>query len=531
MKKILVSVFVLLLLASCESMNDSSDSLDEGQEIPQTPSIQESPTEPFVGQSIIPPIQDEQDQANVQSDVSEIAESEIADLTPLSPQNQNVSQTNENPTAQREIAQENTFDIQDDPEVEFFPNALNVENTNDTNTDLFLEENDVAQNTDQTDIGESSPNINDIQLQEPEFAQAIPLTTINEDDIDESALNQTTDNSTIGEVTQSFIPLTEDGEVESVALPFDTSIASDEESEVIDFPEITQAPVIETPFVTEPIIQESPEVDEIIIPEPEPIVTQAQERDSYVNDRDANFSMGIQEANDFSFEDDIDEQIIFTPLRHVQVFKGDYTDIFLPGQGWIFLGEVEQSDPSIYDFEGRNIDDGDTSFTFQGKDVGTTDLHFYKQDIIENVYIDEYIRLSVLSEDAIMTSDNADASVMFDLLSDDEILMFDDESMSESSIENQEDLSLLDLAQVAYEEKRYADSLALLDEFSITAVSDIDRALYLYGQNYEANSDQRNIKRAYDSYQRLVEFYPQSSYWEDAAKRRTYLERFYFTIN
>ncbi len=90
--------------------------------------------------------------------------------------------------------------------------------------------------------------------------------------------------------------------------------------------------------------------------------------------------------------------------------------------------------------------------------------------------------------------------------------------------------SLLERAQKAYDEKRYADALDLVQQFFDTATDDIDAGLYLEGLILEAKSEVRNIKSAIGAYDTLIKNWPQSRYWRRANERSIYLKRFYIDI-
>ena len=90
--------------------------------------------------------------------------------------------------------------------------------------------------------------------------------------------------------------------------------------------------------------------------------------------------------------------------------------------------------------------------------------------------------------------------------------------------------SLLERAQKAYDEKRYADALDLVQRFFETASEDFDAGLYLEGLILEAKSEVRNIKSAIGAYDTLIKNWPQSQYWRRANERSIYLKRFYIDI-
>ncbi|MBO5235635.1 MAG: hypothetical protein J6B32_00780 [Spirochaetaceae bacterium] len=91
-------------------------------------------------------------------------------------------------------------------------------------------------------------------------------------------------------------------------------------------------------------------------------------------------------------------------------------------------------------------------------------------------------------------------------------------------------LSLLEQAKLAYNHNEYKKAADLLEQFFLVADSKIDEALYLKGQVYEAKSEIQNIRTALSAYKQLVNQFPQSSYWQLAKNKETYLNRFYFDI-
>ena len=89
---------------------------------------------------------------------------------------------------------------------------------------------------------------------------------------------------------------------------------------------------------------------------------------------------------------------------------------------------------------------------------------------------------------------------------------------------------LLALAKTQYESKEYEKSFEMLKKFFLQAHDKIDEGLLLQGAVLESPSPIRNIKNAIDSYDELVRSYPKSALRKEAAKRSTYLKRFYINI-
>ncbi len=89
---------------------------------------------------------------------------------------------------------------------------------------------------------------------------------------------------------------------------------------------------------------------------------------------------------------------------------------------------------------------------------------------------------------------------------------------------------ILRLARKSFDEKKYAETLAYLEDFFAKAATKIDEGLFIQGQVFESNNPFRNIKSALDTYETIVRRYPQSIHWAKANERVTYLRKFYFNI-
>ncbi|MEJ5189378.1 MAG: tetratricopeptide repeat protein, partial [Breznakiellaceae bacterium] len=90
--------------------------------------------------------------------------------------------------------------------------------------------------------------------------------------------------------------------------------------------------------------------------------------------------------------------------------------------------------------------------------------------------------------------------------------------------------ALLRQARDAYEKNQYAAALDLLNQMYDSYPAGTDEALWLMGQIFETQGPQRDIKKAYDAYKRLLEEFPTSSRYDEAQRRMRYIERFYFNI-
>ena len=259
------------------------------------------------------------------------------------------------------------------------------------------------------------------------------------------------------------------------------------------------------------------------------------------------------------------------PRRSVNAKMNQFIDIPYSGRKWIFLGETEATSPPVVRFVNRTFSGDDTLFSVQAKNPGKTILHFYRQDALENTYIDDYVAVEVLDEKAVGTNehvraaeiafgksasaqDAADSGAGNGYSSDAGKIAGNlhsalqtavakvsaaGQAQSAQNVQSSNGISEKDsaeaeqiymAAQKAFEEKRYQDSLTSLTEYEASAGEDSDKALILRARVYESDSDKRNIKAALEAYEKIVNFFPESVFWDEAKRRSTYLRRFYFDI-
>lgn len=100
-------------------------------------------------------------------------------------------------------------------------------------------------------------------------------------------------------------------------------------------------------------------------------------------------------------------------------------------------------------------------------------------------------------------------------------------STAQNSATGENSKTLLQEANILYNEKEFSAAKKKLDQYFQNPDSEIDRAYFLLGQVLEAKSPVQNIKAALTAYTNVTKNYPASVYWEDANKRIIYLKRFY----
>lgn len=296
-----------------------------------------------------------------------------------------------------------------------------------------------------------------------------------------------------------------------------------------------------------------------------------------------------------------------TPSRSVRALVNQYIDVSYPGAGWVYLGEVDESQ-NLISFANRELDNSDTSFTLRAIQSGTAVLHFYKQDVLTGTYIDDFLEVIVLpqqykgtehqvaplyseivppnqrkytagrknnmrtesaqslqnavvekpenqkqsdsyyedlpqieAEDSKVASTQSERAINRTIQINESAPESKPIDKKENKIEPSTSLpanineytasQLLETAKKLFEDKKYDDSLSLLNLFFEKAVAQLDEGWYLKGQLYESpKASFRNIRTARDSYQALVDRYPSSVLWQKANNRILYIDRYYFKI-
>lgn len=89
--------------------------------------------------------------------------------------------------------------------------------------------------------------------------------------------------------------------------------------------------------------------------------------------------------------EDLEKDIV--PSRTVYASKNQTIIASYPGNGWVYLGEIEST--ALVGFKGKTFSSNKTSFKLQPQKEGRTILHFYKLDAINGNYIDDYLEVVI----------------------------------------------------------------------------------------------------------------------------------------
>ena len=239
------------------------------------------------------------------------------------------------------------------------------------------------------------------------------------------------------------------------------------------------------------------------------------------------------------------------PTRSMDIKKNQILKVSFPGTGWLFLGDEYNSD--TLSFDKRDIYETQTDFQLKSVQSGTALLHFFKQDMLTNEAINDYLLVTVNNRTGKWEVVDAPDYVFSSL--EDEIIEYEEYYDSEYDdyyfIEDEPEVivlednlyfvddsiskkEIIDLANSFYEDDFYYETLDQLNYY-FEVIGDstdeyTDYALFLKGQLLEKQSPIRNIKESLAAYKKLVANFPDSKYWDLSKQRITYLERFYFNV-
>ena len=350
--------------------------------------------------------------------------------------------------------------------------------------------------------------------------------------------------------------------------------------------------IIESIEIPTPEETEEPETDHEPEQEPEPDISEKDVVIDSNQDSD-DISGGIDITDDYTESEnetaEAEKEII--PSRSVTLKKFEYLDVIYPGSGWIYMGLTDNSKDIAY--FGRKLGTKDTKFSLQARAAGRKIIHFYRTDPLTGQYLDDYIEVIISSEngsnkthieapaftlpvqkkekpvkkveetseevntantevttttatsvpDTTKSSTTASAPSAIKSTSEDKNSQIaDTPSLTESQPDDSSNTSnvstetsanpdsLLQEAQLLYNEKEYKAALLKLNQFFEYSTDNRDEALFLQGQILEAKSDVRDIKGSIDAYTTLTKNYPASKLWDSANKRIIYLKRFYLEV-
>lgn len=269
----------------------------------------------------------------------------------------------------------------------------------------------------------------------------------------------------------------------------------------------------------------------------------------------------LPETEDIPLEEIFSPDESFVPLEPEETFdikenrsmvmnNNQKLLVSFPGTGWIYLGDEYNSDILIFDK--RDIYEDGTDFTLKSNNSGTALLHFFKQDLLTNEPINDYLLVTVNPkkgkletieapeftysdfEEEIQDEYYEEEYFDYGIIEDEpEVMFFTDDSFTFID-ENIDTKEVLDLGQAFLDDEMYIEALDQIDYYFTILGDEIDEytdyALFMKGQLLEKNTPIRNIKESLAAYKTLVKNFPDSKYWNQAKERAIYLERFYFSV-
>ena len=445
------------------------------------------------------------------------------------------------------------------PQTELSENTEENNETENTDNSETSEEDAESEETDESDLSDISKNSEDYP--EPEVIDEPEIITLEPEEEQPVSENE---------------PAAEEVETEAPPLITEVETVASEENDFENTEDTNATDNTEVPNISEE-------------DKTEPEVTGDSDSD---DDGITAIGGGIDITDDDSSnEESTSEAQIITHSRSVTLKKFEYLDITYPGTGWIYMGLTDNSKDLAY--FGRKLGTKDTKFSLQARAAGTKIVHFYRNDPLTGHYLDDYIEVIIQPENGsnkthieapeyklpvqkknepvkqvkeeseveeekqeevketstkqsstdsksqsqttaastantTTASNSANTSATTAAATADTATATTTATTTAASTTNPS--TLLQEAQLLYNEKEYAAALAKLNQFFEYSTDNRDEALYLKGQILEAKSDIRDIKGSIDAYTSLTKNYPASKYWDSANKRIIYLKRFYLEV-
>ena len=302
-----------------------------------------------------------------------------------------------NGTSQNRTAALSSADVSEESAADFSgANSSGVQNETDMTDDISAEL-----------VLEEAPGDFDIVYGEPEVV-SVPEEMADEDEInkrdtaiaeaadakDESAVDEIAtvpeENAAGNESDRRDTAVAEASDVkdesaadEAAAEPQELAVGEDAERDTavvaVVIPEVIdpdEAVIDETDSLAESEME-----DDILFDEPSVVVVSSEEENSDV--RNVDFSSEGEQKNS--------DPVI---SRSVEMQLGQSLELVYPGQGWIYIGELDTAQP-LLSYSGCEKKYRDTVFTLTSQRTGTSLLQFVKKDILADAYIRDYLEVIV----------------------------------------------------------------------------------------------------------------------------------------
>jgi hypothetical protein len=251
------------------------------------------------------------------------------------------------------------------------------------------------------------------------------------------------------------------------------------------------------------------------------------------------------------------------PARTVSADTGSVVELPFEGTGWVYLGE-QTGQPGIR-YDSRRTDTAGQTFVLHADENGEYLLKFYRQDLLRDNIINDYVRL-VVREAAATPELAALAEAPLTALAEAPLAVPATTSPAASSAASlptaparasvapvtappvpgtetvpatpglpavptpDNTADYLSSARASFDAGRFDEALASLDRYRERYPAGSDEAWWLYGQCFESPGAARNIRASVDAYRHIVRDFPQSTRRSAAQNRIAFLERFYFNI-
>lgn len=359
-----------------------------------------------------------------------------------------------------------------------------------------------------------------------------------------------------------FVPVEETSYTLDVTAYYDDFLFSDDDFIAVELPEpAVEEQLMEEPFVEvellaeEPLVELEPVAEEPLqeqVPEeaapemeliPVPPVREDMKKPvSVITEEEA--LAAAQKEHDNEDVSELEEIIAAipepekparpAPSRSVTIHRNDIIEVPYQGNWWVYLGDENSSATLV--FSGREYVSEKTVFTLRAVKEGVALLHFFKQDIIADIMIDDYLEVIVEEATGLSEKTTLDMYIISQIKPEpvtDEESELPDVEVTEISVAPvisympvENEAEVIPSSTEVPSAPKAQQSILIEDEADVVSASVevTDAELFERAKELEAT----DIEGALELYKQLVAEFPTSPYWVQANNRITYINRFYF---
>ena len=240
------------------------------------------------------------------------------------------------------------------------------------------------------------------------------------------------------------------------------------------------------------------------------------------------------------------------------VSAGALVEIELPGDGWLYLGESSGEEATR--FVGERQEAGETIFTLRFSRAGSYEVRFQRQDLFEGRVEEHLVRVEAEAPRTVggeagvadaeaagaaepeRTGPTVEAPGIDNEYGNDAVRRWPEDATLEEllaeprstieRLEGTEGYTVVSLSRRLVRNGAAQGALVLLEEYERYGRGEIplDEIWFEMAALLEGEESSRDLRRAHALYERIVDEYPLSPYYERARQRAEHIQRHYFLV-